>query len=80
MQSYVTTCYPLVPLAPGRICYRLLQAGGASGIEFAMALGPAGEINRFAGDAGLQRKPEVVAALKETLSRLRPADRRERNA
>ena len=34
-------------------------------IEFAMALGPAGEIIRLAGEEGEKRKPEVVAALKE---------------
>jgi hypothetical protein len=38
-------------------------------IEFAMALGPAGEIIRLAGDAGQQRKPEVIAGLGETLAR-----------
>jgi ubiquinone/menaquinone biosynthesis C-methylase UbiE len=37
-------------------------------IEFAMALGPAGEIIRLAGEAGAKRRPEVVAALKETLA------------
>ena len=37
-------------------------------IEFAMALGPAGEIIRLAGDEGTKRKPEVVAALRETLT------------
>ena len=36
-------------------------------IEFAMALGPAGEIIRLAGDEGQKRKPQVVAALRETL-------------
>jgi len=36
-------------------------------IEFAMALGPAGEIIRLAGEEGEKRKPEVVAALKEAL-------------
>ena len=40
----------------------------AEAIEFAMALGPAGEIIRLAGEEGVKRKPEVVAALKETLS------------
>jgi ubiquinone/menaquinone biosynthesis C-methylase UbiE len=40
----------------------------AEAIEFAMALGPAGEIIRLAGKAGEKRKPEVVAALRETLS------------
>lgn len=37
-------------------------------IEFAMALGPAGEIIRLAGDEGERRKPRVVAALEETLA------------
>jgi hypothetical protein len=36
-------------------------------VEFAMALGPAGEIIRLAGDEGQKRKPQVVAALRETL-------------
>lgn len=34
-------------------------------IEFAMALGPAGEIIRLAGKAGEERKGEVIAALRE---------------
>jgi len=37
-------------------------------IEFAMALGPAGEIIRLAGDEGERLKPQVVAALGEALS------------
>jgi ubiquinone/menaquinone biosynthesis C-methylase UbiE len=36
-------------------------------IEFAMALGPAGEIIRLAGDEGEKRRPQVVAALREAL-------------
>lgn len=36
-------------------------------IEFALALGPAGEVIRLAGEAGEKKKPEVVAALRETL-------------
>lgn len=40
----------------------------ADAIEFAMALGPAGEIIRLAGDEGERRKPQVVAALKEALT------------
>ena len=40
----------------------------AEAIEFAMALGPAGEIIRLAGEEGAKRKPEVVAALTETLA------------
>ncbi|MFO1324600.1 MAG: class I SAM-dependent methyltransferase [Burkholderiales bacterium] len=41
----------------------------AEAIEFAMALGPAGEIMRLAGDEGERRKPAVVAALGETLAK-----------
>jgi len=37
-------------------------------IEFAMALGPAGEIIRLAGEEGQKRKPQVVAALQEALT------------
>jgi ubiquinone/menaquinone biosynthesis C-methylase UbiE len=37
-------------------------------VEFAMALGPAGEIIRLAGDEGTRRRPQVVAALRETLA------------
>jgi ubiquinone/menaquinone biosynthesis C-methylase UbiE len=37
-------------------------------IDFAMALGPAGEIIRLAGEEGAERKPQVVAALREVLS------------
>jgi len=37
-------------------------------IEFAMALGPAGEIIRLAGEEGVKRKPQVVAALKKALA------------
>jgi len=37
-------------------------------IEFAMALGPAGEIIRFGGEGGEKRKPVVAAALRDTLS------------
>jgi ubiquinone/menaquinone biosynthesis C-methylase UbiE len=38
-------------------------------IEFAMALGPAGEIIRLAGAVGERLKPQVVEALRETLAR-----------
>ena len=41
-----------------------------------MALGPAGEIMRLAEAEGERLKPQVVAALRETLARLRPARRR----
>lgn len=37
-------------------------------IDFAMALGPAGEAIRLAGEEGEKRKPQVVAALKEALA------------
>lgn len=37
-------------------------------IEFAMALGPAGEIIRLAGDEGVRKKDAVVAALRELLA------------
>jgi ubiquinone/menaquinone biosynthesis C-methylase UbiE len=37
-------------------------------IAFAMALGPAGEIIRLAGEEGEKRKPEIIAALKESLA------------
>jgi ubiquinone/menaquinone biosynthesis C-methylase UbiE len=36
-------------------------------IEFAMALGPAGEIIRLAGDKGVKRRDRVIEALRETL-------------
>ena len=38
-------------------------------IEFAMALGPAGEIMRLAGQEAERRKPQVIAALRETLAK-----------
>ena len=38
-------------------------------IEFAMALGPAGEIIRLAGEEGERLKPQVITALRATLSR-----------
>lgn len=37
-------------------------------IQFAMALGPAGEVMRLAGEEGVKRTPDVVAALKEALA------------
>lgn len=37
-------------------------------IEFAMALGPAGEIIRLAGEEGEKRKPQVISALKDALT------------
>ena len=43
-------------------------------VAFALAMGPAGEIMRLAGDAGEQLKDEVTAALRETLSVYRRAD------
>lgn len=43
-------------------------------IEFAMALGPAGEIIRLAGAEGERKRPEVVSVLRETLSTFRRDD------
>ena len=43
-------------------------------VEFAMALGPAGEIIRLAGEEGQKRKGQVVAALRDTLSPHQRAD------
>jgi ubiquinone/menaquinone biosynthesis C-methylase UbiE len=43
-------------------------------IQFAMALGPAGEIMRLAGEEGRRLEGEVAAALKETLGRYRRDD------
>jgi len=40
----------------------------ADAIEFAMALGPAGEIIRLAAEEGEKRKPQVAAALREALT------------
>ena len=40
----------------------------AEAIEFAMALGPAGEIIRLAGEEGEQRARDVAAALRETFA------------
>lgn len=37
-------------------------------VDFAMALGPAGEIIRLAGEEGVRRKPQVIAALREVLA------------
>jgi hypothetical protein len=37
-------------------------------VEFAMALGPAGEIIRLAGDIGQKLRPQVAAALRATLA------------
>ena len=38
-------------------------------VEFAMALGPAGEIIRLAGQDGVRLRPQVVTALRQTLER-----------
>ena len=43
-------------------------------IEFAMALGPAGEIIRLAGAEGDRLKPQVAAALRDTLSKFQRKD------
>jgi ubiquinone/menaquinone biosynthesis C-methylase UbiE len=41
----------------------------ADAVDFAMALGPAGEIIRLAAAEGEKRRPQVAAALKQVLSR-----------
>jgi hypothetical protein len=43
-------------------------------IEFALALGPAGEMIRLAGEEGERRRPQVVAALRETLAQFSSAE------
>jgi ubiquinone/menaquinone biosynthesis C-methylase UbiE len=43
-------------------------------IEFAMALGPAGEIIRLAAEEGEKLRPQVVAALRDTLAAHRRPD------
>jgi hypothetical protein len=43
-------------------------------IDFAMALGPAGEVMRLAGDEGVRRKPEVMTALRDALAPYRTAE------
>ncbi|HVW28958.1 MAG TPA: class I SAM-dependent methyltransferase [Polyangiaceae bacterium] len=43
-------------------------------VEFATALGPAGEIMRLAGEEGERRKPQVMSALRETLSTFQRKD------
>ena len=43
-------------------------------VEFAMALGPAGEIIRLAGEEGEKRKPQVIAALQALMSRYQRPD------
>jgi len=39
-----------------------------------MALGPAGEIIRLAGEEGQKRKPRVIAVLRETLGKHERSD------
>jgi SAM-dependent methyltransferase len=39
-------------------------------IEFALALGPAGEVIRLAGDEGARQKPQVIAALRDAFAPL----------
>ena len=38
-------------------------------VEFALALGPAGEIIRLAGEEGQRRRPEAIAALRELFAK-----------
>lgn len=46
----------------------------AEAIEFAMALGPAGEVMRLAGEASERLKPQVIAALEEAFAAFSRAD------
>ncbi len=46
----------------------------AEAIEFAMALGPAGEIIRLAGDDGVRLQPQVIEALTDALAPFVRAD------
>ncbi len=43
-------------------------------IEFAIALGPAGELIRLAGAEGERRRPQVVAALREVMAQFKEPD------
>jgi ubiquinone/menaquinone biosynthesis C-methylase UbiE len=43
-------------------------------IEFAMALGPAGEVMRLAGEEGATRRPAVIEALRKALAQYVEAD------
>jgi len=43
-------------------------------VDFAMALGPAGEVIRLAGEEGVVRKPQVVTALRQALSQFERPD------
>ena len=44
-------------------------------VEFVMALGPAGELIRLAGIDAERRRPDIVAALQQSLAELRQPDR-----
>jgi ubiquinone/menaquinone biosynthesis C-methylase UbiE len=63
-----------------RICFERFDADICIGrdlddaVEFAMALGPAGEIIRLAGAEGERLQPEVVRGLRKTLSRYLRSD------
>jgi ubiquinone/menaquinone biosynthesis C-methylase UbiE len=46
----------------------------AEAIEFAIALGPAGELIRLAGAEGERRRPQVVAALRDALAQFETSD------
>lgn len=43
-------------------------------VEFAMALGPAGEIMRLAGEEGVRRRPQVIAALRQAFAQFERPD------
>ncbi len=66
-----------------RILALVLAAAGVTGlavddrrdiddaVDFAISLGPAGEIIRLAGPDGEKYKPQVIAALREVLQQFR---------
>jgi SAM-dependent methyltransferase len=63
-----------------RICFERYDSDICIGrtlqdaVDFSMALGPAGEIIRLAGEEGEKRKPQVIEVLQEVLSRYQRPD------
>jgi SAM-dependent methyltransferase len=59
-----------------RRCDTEIQTGRDLGeaVEFAMALGPAGEVIRLAGDEAERIRPEIAAALREALAEFERPD------
>lgn len=59
-----------------RRCDNEIQIGDdlEEAVEFAMALGPAGEVIRLAGDEAVRLRPEIAAALREALAEFERPD------